>query len=69
MRVRNAPSDTDKLVRRQTSTKIGSDTERPIDRNDTNRFKANEGVIWVLHIAKVGSIPSPYLGIVEEQKS
>ena len=24
---------------------------------------------WVLHIAKVGSIPSPYLGNVEEQKS
>ena len=31
-----------------------------------------DGVIcnaWVLHIAKVGSIPSPYLGNVEEQKS
>ena len=25
--------------------------------------------VWVLHIAKVGSIPSPYLGNVEEQKS
>jgi len=24
---------------------------------------------WVLHIAKVGSIPSPYLVNVEEQKS
>ena len=24
---------------------------------------------WVLHIAKVGSIPSPYLSNVEEQKS
>ena len=24
---------------------------------------------WVLHIAKVGSIPSPYLRNVEEQKS
>ena len=24
-------------------------------------------VIWVLHIAKVGSIPLPYLGNVDEQ--
>ena len=34
-----------------------------------NSERAHEWRAWVLHIAKVWSIPSPYLGKMKEQKN
>ena len=57
-------------------TKLTGDTISELDTTKIvsltmTRAKGTFGpnVIWVLHIAKVGSIPSPYLGKMKKQKS